>query len=51
MAEAGRAHVEEHYSFDKYEKSWVDTIDDCIEKNGSWENRKNYKRWHLREVA
>ena len=51
LAEAGRKHVRENYSFDQYEKKWVELIDNCIEREGSWENRKNYKRWHLREVA
>jgi len=26
-------------------------MDKVIEESGSWETRKNYKRWHLMEVA
>ena len=26
-------------------------MDDVVEKYGSWDNRKGYKRWHLMEVA
>jgi len=26
-------------------------MDEFIEKHGSYETRKNYKRWHLLEVA
>ena len=51
MAEAGREHVLKNYNFEDYEKEWVRIIDDLIEKNGSWENRKNYNSWVLLEVA
>ena len=51
MSKEGRKHVIENYSFEKYEKGWVDLMDSFIEKHGSWETRKNYKRWHLLEVA
>ena len=27
------------------------TMDEVIEKNGSWETRSGYRRWHLLEVA
>ena len=51
MSTQGIAHVRKNYNFDGYEKKWVDLMDSIIEKHGSWENRKNYKRWHLMEVA
>ena len=51
MAAAGRQHVLENYNFEDYESSWVQIMDDFIEKNGSWENRKNYESWSLMEVA
>jgi len=51
MSAAGINHVKENYNFEDYENSWVELIDTCIEENGSWETRKNYKRWHLVEVA
>jgi glycosyltransferase involved in cell wall biosynthesis len=51
MSTQGNAHVMENYNFEDYEKNWVKTIDDVIKKHGSWETRKNYKRWHLMEVA
>ena len=47
----GRQHVLKNYNFDTFEKQWVETIDKIIEEHGSWETRKNYKRWHLLEVA
>jgi len=51
MSKLGIEHVKRNYNFEKYEKGWVDTIDEIIEKHGSWENRVGYKRWHLMEVA
>jgi len=51
MADEGRQHVLKNYNFENYEKQWVKIMDDFIEKNGSWENRKNFQPWHLMEVA
>ena len=51
MADAGRQHVLKNYNFENYEKQWVKIMDDFIEKNGSWENRKNFEPWHFMEVA
>ena len=51
MSIQGRDHVKNNYSFNQFNESWVTAIDQIIEKHGSWENRKVYKRWHLMEVA
>jgi len=51
MAKLGRQHVLDNYNFENYEKQWVQIMDDFIEKNGSWENRKNFQPWCLLEVA
>ena len=51
MSIQGMAHVRENYSFDNFTESWVETMDEVIEKHGSWNTRKNYKTWHLLEVA
>ncbi len=51
MSNAGRDHVLKNYNFENYESGWVDIMDSFIEKNGSWENRKNYQAWQLLEVA
>jgi len=47
----GRQHVLKNYSFEQFNRSWVEAVDDIFEKHGSWETRKNYKSWHLLEVA
>ena len=51
MSDAGLKHVKDNYSFDKYETSWVKLMDEIVEKNGSWDERKNHNRWYLMEVA
>ena len=51
MSEQGRAHVKENYNFEKYEREWVETMDDIVERHGSWDTRLGYKRWHFMEVA
>ena len=51
MSEAGIQHVKENFSFENYEKQWVEFMDKVVEESGSWETRKNYKKWHLLEVA
>ena len=51
MSAAGRRHISKSYNFEKFEKSWIELMDRVIEERGSWENRKQYKNWHLMEVA
>jgi glycosyltransferase involved in cell wall biosynthesis len=51
MAEGGMKHVKDNFSFEKYEKQWVNFMDKVVRECGSWDTRKNYKRWHLMEVA
>tara|TARA_R100001015_G_C4624160_1_gene182220 strand:- start:373 stop:1656 length:1284 start_codon:yes stop_codon:yes gene_type:complete len=51
MSEAGMQHVKDNFSFENFEKQWVELLDRVVEESGSWETRKNYKRWHLMEVA
>ena len=51
ISKQGIEHVKKHYNFDDYEKGWVKIMDEFIERNGSWETRDSYQRWHLLEVA
>ena len=51
MVTLGKVHVKQNYSFDTFEKSWIEVMDRVVEEHGSWETRKNYKRWHLKEIA
>jgi glycosyltransferase involved in cell wall biosynthesis len=47
----GHGHVEKNYSFENYQKRWLEIITNVYEKHGSWATRKNYNSWTLDEVA
>jgi glycosyltransferase involved in cell wall biosynthesis len=47
----GRKHVETNYNFENFSKTWVDVITEIYEREGSWENRKNYNGIRFMEVA
>jgi hypothetical protein len=51
MCTLGKAHVRDNYGFTNFEESWVNLIDDVVERHGSWDTRKLYNRWSLKEVA
>ena len=51
MSKSGIAHIQKNYNFENFEKSWIKKIDDVINRYGSWETRKDYKKWTLKEVA
>jgi len=45
MGKAGREHVMKNYNFEELLNRWDELLTDIHERYGSWENRKNYKRW------
>ena len=51
MGEKGRGHVVENYNFEDFAKKWEELMDDVIENCGSWDTRKNYHRWTIKEVS
>ena len=46
----GRQHVVTNYNFQNFKKQWVDLIDSVVEKRGSWDTRKGYKAWEIKEI-
>ena len=46
----GRQHILKNYGFDSFCKQWVDIFDNVVAKHGSWQNRKSYKSWVLKEI-
>ena len=46
----GLNHVEKKYNFNEYIARWNQILRDIHERNGSWETRSGYQRWHLDEV-
>jgi glycosyltransferase involved in cell wall biosynthesis len=51
MGMKGRNHVLQNYSFEKFNKQWVELMDSIIEKHGSWQNRSQYNGVYFGEVA
>ena len=51
LGKKGQQHVEKNYNFEKYNERWIKVIDEIMEKNGSWSERKNYVNWDFKEVT
>jgi glycosyltransferase involved in cell wall biosynthesis len=49
IGKKARQYVLKKYDLDKFGKQWEQVMDSFIEKNGSWQTRKNYTRWTLKE--
>lgn len=49
MGKKGREYVLKKYDLNKFAKQWEETMNAFIEKHGSWQNRKNYTRWTVKE--
>lgn len=47
---AGKAHIEKNYNFDSFAKNWESFLIETHEHCGSWDTRKNYKAWEIKEV-
>ena len=43
-------YVKSNYSYEKFQKQWIELVDDVIERHGSWENRQGYTPWSIKEV-
>ena len=50
LGSRGRAHVMKNYSMESFAEKWDEIFTDAVNNWGSWENRKNYKSWELKEV-
>lgn len=50
MGKAGREHVLKNYNFDNFINTWIEFLEGVHEKHGSWNERKGYKTWELREI-
>jgi glycosyltransferase involved in cell wall biosynthesis len=46
----GREHVLKNYSLEKYHKSWDKFFTELHDELGSWDTRKNYKSWEIKEI-
>ena len=47
----GRKHVVENYNFENFKRKWIELIDSVVENHGSWDTRKGYTPWEIKEIA
>jgi glycosyltransferase involved in cell wall biosynthesis len=50
LGELGQQHVQENYSFEKFNEQWVSLMVSVHEKYGSFETRKNYKNIRVEQL-
>jgi len=46
----GHKHITTKFNFDKFNERWVQLMLEVHDRFGSWETRKNYKRFDLKEI-
>ena len=51
MGRLGMEHVKENYNFLLFKERWIELMDDVTERLGSWDTRKEYKSWEIRELT
>ena len=50
LGKKGREHTLKEYNFENFNNSWIEIFKNVHEKHGSWETRKNYKKWRVQEL-
>lgn len=51
LGAAGREHVMKNYNFDVMVQGWDKIFTDIRENKGSWDERKDHKKWTFEEIA
>ena len=51
MGAKGRQHVLNNYNQEDILKKWDNLLTKVYEERGSWDSRKQYQRWSIKEVA
>lgn len=51
LGTAGRAHLQKNYDMTTLMNKWDELLTKIYKDRGSWENRKQYNRWALKEIA
>ena len=51
LGRKGAEHVRKNYNFKDFQDRWIELIDDVHSRYGSWDTRKGYKSWEIKEIA
>ena len=47
----GAKHIRKNYNFKEFKNKWIELIDGICKSHGSWDTRKGYKSWEIKEIA
>tara|TARA_R110002074_G_scaffold160767_3_gene318316 strand:- start:18117 stop:19391 length:1275 start_codon:yes stop_codon:yes gene_type:complete len=50
LGRKGRQHTLKNYNFDNFGKQWDEVLTMINQEFGSWETRRGYQRYHLKEI-
>jgi len=50
LGKKGQQHVLMNYNFKDFQSKWIHLMDSVHKTHGSWENRKGYKSWAIKEI-
>lgn len=50
LGSLGREHALKNYNFKDFQEKWDNLMTKIYNERGSWETRKNYERWSIKEV-
>ena len=51
LGRKGAEHVRKNYNFEDFQNKWIELMDAVHERCGSWDTRKGYKSWEIKEIA
>jgi glycosyltransferase involved in cell wall biosynthesis len=51
LGQLGMDHVKNNYSYQKFQSDWLQLIQDITDRLGSWDTRKGYKSWQIKEMS
>ena len=49
LGRKGHVNVQKNFGFQSFQETWDKLLSEVHEKHGSWETRKNYKSWSVKE--
>jgi len=51
LGRKGAEHVRKNYNFNDFQNRWIELMDSIHDRYGSWDTRKGYKAWEMKEIA
>jgi len=51
LGRKGMEHVRKNYNYKDFKNKWIELMDSICDNYGSWDTRKGYKSWEIKEIA